>query len=97
MFNKNEAVEAYYDDGWYPGIVFKVNEDGTFVIHFSDGDVADDIRPDEIRPLNNGNNNNQNNIDDFLVEDDEDIFGDEFKSTSKSSFDSFTLLSLIFF
>jgi hypothetical protein len=49
MFQRNQVVEAYYDDGWYPGIVHKINDDMTYVVHFDDGDILEDMRVDEIR------------------------------------------------
>jgi hypothetical protein len=80
MYHKNQVVEAYYDDGWYGGVIHKLNDDGSFVVHFDDGDVADDIRLDEIRIPQNGNG--QNN--EFEEEDDDDPFGDDFKPQRKN-------------
>lgn len=74
MYQKNQVIEAYYDDGWYSGVIHKTNEDGTYVVHFDDGDVADDIRPDEIR-LPQNKNQESHPFDD----DDDDLFADEIK------------------
>lgn len=78
MYEKNQTVEAYYDDGWYGGVIHKVNGDGTFVVHFNDGDVADDIRLDEIRlPGGGGGGGGKNGYQED--DDDDDPFGDEIK------------------
>jgi carotenoid cleavage dioxygenase-like enzyme len=80
MYQRNQLVEAYYDDGWYSGTIHKMNEDETYVIHFDDGDVADDIRFDEIRlPQEKPQGGHEIYQDD----DDDDPFGDEFKPQSK--------------
>jgi hypothetical protein len=87
MYQKNQAVEAYYDDGWYGGIIHKLNDDGTFVVHFDDGDVADDIRLDEIRLPQNGTEGNNG----FEEDDDDDPFGDEIKPQRKTIVSSILL------
>lgn len=74
MFQKNQIIEAFYDDGWYSGIIHQINDDGTYIVHFDDGDVADDIRPDEIRFPNNKIQENQ-----VFDDDDDDLFADEIK------------------
>ena len=37
-FQVGDHVECYYDDGWYPGVIQKVNSDGSYFIKFDDGD-----------------------------------------------------------
>lgn len=93
MFNKNDIIEAYYDDGWYSGVVYKLNSDGTYVIHFDDGDIADDIRYDEIRLPQNNNKNNTNNKNYVEDDDDGDIWADEFKPSPSK----FILFLFIYF
>jgi TATA-box binding protein (TBP) (component of TFIID and TFIIIB) len=46
---KDQHIEAYYDNGWYPGVIHRINEDGTCYVIFDDGDVLEDMTTDEIR------------------------------------------------
>ena len=74
MFQRNQVVEAYYDDGWYPGLVHKINDDMTYVVHFDDGDILEDMRAEEIRiPLKNGQSENTVEADNSF----ENAFDDE--------------------
>jgi hypothetical protein len=71
MFLKHQAIEAFFDESWYRGIIHKLNENGTYVVHFDDGEILDDMREDEIRipktekPV-------------IVQDDDDDPFGDPF-------------------
>jgi len=77
MYQKNQVIEGYYDDGWYPGIVYDINEDNTYVVHFDDGDVLDDMRDEEIRLPQQGNSPQYDANDS-----NENIFEDEFKEST---------------
>jgi hypothetical protein len=48
-YQKNQRVEGYYDDGYYPAIIFEINPNGSYVVHFDDGDVLEDMVDSELR------------------------------------------------
>ena len=48
-YKKNQRVEGYYDDAYYPAVVHDINEDGTYIVHFDDGDILEDMVDDELR------------------------------------------------
>ena len=47
-------IEGRVGSTWYGGKVAKKNPDGTFVIHFDDGDKLDDVPPDRVRRKQQG-------------------------------------------
>lgn len=49
VYHKNQRVEGYYDDDYYPAFIFDLNQDGTYVVHFDDGDVLEDMVESELR------------------------------------------------
>jgi len=63
LFQKNQRVEGYFDDGYYPAIIHNVNEDGTYVVHFDDGDVLEDMVDSELRSLQDKSNSLETNRD----------------------------------
>mmetsp|Transcript_11042 Transcript_11042/g.18030 ORF Transcript_11042/g.18030 Transcript_11042/m.18030 type:complete len:1013 (+) Transcript_11042:92-3130(+) len=48
-YQKNQRVEGYYDDDYYPAIIFNINPDGSYVVHFDDGDILEDMVESELR------------------------------------------------
>lgn len=49
LYQKNQRVEGYYDDAYYPAIIFDINPNGTYVVHFDDGDILEDMVDTELR------------------------------------------------
>jgi hypothetical protein len=57
-FSTGERIEARYDGkrSYYPGVVFKINRDGSCVVHYDDGDKEYRVSPMLIRrPLSQRN------------------------------------------
>jgi len=50
ILNEGDRVNVNYmkDGQFYPGIIFKVNEDGTYYIKYDDGDEEDNVGNDQI-------------------------------------------------
>jgi hypothetical protein len=45
------ATHSNWDNGYFPGRVEKLNNDGTYVIHFHDGDIAYNVEPNHIKGI----------------------------------------------
>lgn len=65
---KDQHVEAYYDDGWYPGVIHALNDNGTYYVFFDDGDILEDMADDEIRVpvMINSAEDDENEYDTFV-------------------------------
>lgn len=55
-FSSGEEVQALFpgepQDAWFPGMIAKVNEGGTYAVQYEDGDYEPSIRGQDIRLLN---------------------------------------------
>lgn len=49
QYQRNQRVEGYYDDAYYSAKIFDINSDGTYVVHFDDGDILEDMVETELR------------------------------------------------
>lgn len=51
-FEEGELIEAQFEDeGWFRGTIDEVNDDGTYVLTYLDGDVGNDVPGFLIRKL----------------------------------------------
>mmetsp|Transcript_7137 Transcript_7137/g.9316 ORF Transcript_7137/g.9316 Transcript_7137/m.9316 type:complete len:499 (+) Transcript_7137:173-1669(+) len=51
-YKVNEAIEARYEGVYYPGLIDKVNGDGTFCVLYDDGGYENEVPASEIRKPN---------------------------------------------
>lgn len=52
IYEEGELVEAQFEDeGWFRGIIDRVNSDGTYVVLYDDGDVSNNLADFMIRKV----------------------------------------------
>lgn len=66
-FKRGKKVLARFPDvphEWFPGIIAKVNSDGSYAIQYDDGDYSQSVQRDEIQPFTAGDDDDDDDNDD---------------------------------